>query len=87
MYEYLHAGLPILCSEMPSFKNDFEKNNVGKCVDVFDIKSIIDGINFYELRKFKDNETPFKKVAYEKFNWSSEKIKLKKLYNNILCVE
>ena len=25
MYEYLHAGLPILCSEMPSFKNDFEK--------------------------------------------------------------
>lgn len=88
MYEYLHAGLPILCSEMPSFKNDFEKNNVGKCVDVFDIKSIIDGINFFmNYENLKTMKQLSRKVAYEKFNWSSEKIKLKKLYNNILCVE
>ena len=47
VYEYLLAGLPILCSNMPSFIEEFENNNVGKSVNPYDIDSIKKGIKFF----------------------------------------
>ena len=89
VYEYLIAGLPILCSNMPSFITDFENNNIGKSVDPYDIESIKKGIQFFihkkdELHKIKIRA---RNIAISDFNWKSQEKKLLQLYNNNICAE
>lgn len=88
VYEYLLAGLPILSSNLPSFINEFEGNNIGKSVDPDNIESIKEGIQYFldhrsELEEMKKRA---RALAISKFNWDSEKYKLVELYKN-LCVE
>jgi glycosyltransferase involved in cell wall biosynthesis len=83
MYEYLLAGLPILTSNMPSFIEDFENNNVGKAVDPLEISSIKEGIQYFI--KLKENELGQMKrdsqeLAIKKFNWESQANTLIDLY-------
>jgi glycosyltransferase involved in cell wall biosynthesis len=86
MYEYLLAGLPVLTSDMESFINEFEKNNVGKSVDPLDIESIKMGIQFFLDKKNELHlmKTTAQKLAIDNFNWASQSVKLIELYNKMM---
>ena len=88
IYEYLVAGLPILCSNMSSFKEEIEDTGVGKCVDPLDLNSIREGIRFFlnQQERLAEMKNSCREVAVSNFNWASERKKLVKLYNKI-CAE
>lgn len=88
VYEYLLAGLPILCSNMPSFINDFEKNNIGKSVNPYNIESIREGIQYFIDNKNDLNtiKKRARRIAISEFNWNTQKKKFINFYNSI-CVE
>ncbi|MBN1183551.1 MAG: glycosyltransferase [Bacteroidales bacterium] len=91
IYEYLMAGLPILCSTMKSFIEEIENNGVGKCVEPSNVSSIIDGIQFFIDRKSNLTEMKQKAriLAETQYNWNTQGVKLIDLYSRIrpTCVE
>jgi glycosyltransferase involved in cell wall biosynthesis len=86
MFEYMSAGLPVICSNFPLWKEIIETNECGICVNPSDPQSIADGIkkiatSFKVAAKFGKNG----KVAIkEKYNWEEECRKLIDLYNNLI---
>ena len=85
MYEYLAAGLPILCSDLPFFKEEFVEKGVAFAVNPIDIESIKKGLKF-----IKDNQqkiTSMKRKALElsklHFNWKTQEKKLLALYTSL----
>lgn len=87
MYDYLHAGLPILCSTMSTFYEEFEKTGMGICVDVYDLESIKDGIRkIVKLLETAQLKELIRANARANYSWSSEEIVLKEIYKE-LCAE
>ncbi len=86
MFEYMSAGLPVICSNFPLWKEIIETNECGICVNPSDPKSIADGIkkiatSYKFAAKFgKNGELAIK----ERYNWEAESIKLIDLYNNLI---
>jgi glycosyltransferase involved in cell wall biosynthesis len=86
MFEYMSAGLPIVTSNFPLWKEIVEKNNCGICVDPLNSKEIAKAIN-YLLEDNKEAEVKGingREVVMEKYNWKIESKKLTDFYNNIL---
>lgn len=86
MYEYLAAGLPILCSDLPSFQHELEGEGAGICVDPCDVDSIKRGIEFFKNNP--DKVIAMKKKALKlsntKYNWDTQHVKLIHLYKNVV---
>lgn len=84
-FEYMAAGLPIMCSNFQVWKNIVEKNGCGICVDVEDTLSIASSIE-YLLSNQDASATMGErglKVVNERYNWKFEEKKLLDLYKNI----
>lgn len=80
IFDYIHAGVPILCSPLVEVKNIVEKYEVGECIDNHDPKHIAECINSMleneaELKRYKANT----KVASSELNWENEKLNLIKI--------
>lgn len=82
MYQYLSAGLPILCSNLEIYEKDFVDNGIAISVEARDIKSIANGI-----QRFINNPhiiKPMSKKAIDLsktiFNWGTQEIKLINMY-------
>jgi glycosyltransferase involved in cell wall biosynthesis len=86
MFEYMSAGLPVICSNFPLWEEIIEANECGICVNPSDYKAIADGIkkiatSFTLGGKFgKNGEVAIK----EKYNWEAESKKLIDLYKNLI---
>lgn len=86
MFEYMLAGLPVICSDFPLWKEIVEGNECGKSVDPLDPKAISQAINFllnspqvaYEMGQRG------RKLILEKYNWENEAKKLVAIYRKIL---
>ena len=86
MFEYMSAGLPIVASNFPLWKNIVEDNNCGICVNPHNIKAISEAIN-YLLDNPNDAEKMGKNginIVKKKYNWQSEERKLLEKYISIL---
>jgi len=86
MFEYMSAGLPIISSDFPLWKEIIEGNNCGICVNPLEPKEIADAINYIisnpkEAEKMGQNG---KKAVIEKYNWDIEKEKLYKVYEDLV---
>jgi hypothetical protein len=46
LFEYMAAGIPVIGSDFPLWKEIIEGNNCGICVDPFNIAQISESINF-----------------------------------------
>jgi len=84
IFEYIHAGIPVLSSDFPEMKSIINEYNIGLTFDVEDaikISKVIDTLfNNNELYNiFCDNS----KIAAEILNWDVEQIKLIELYQNL----
>lgn len=82
MFEYMSAGLPVICSDFPLWKEIIVKNKCGLCVDPNDPKQIAEAINFINENPELSQEMGRKgREAIEStYNWYHEEVKLIELY-------
>lgn len=74
LFEYMAAGIPIISSNFPVYKEIVEVNNCGICVDPLDIDAIYDAI-----KKIRNNQEYAeelhkngRRAVDEKYNWESQ---------------
>ena len=86
IFEYMAAGLPVIGSNFPLWKEIIEQNNCGICVDPTDSLAIAAAI--HELasdkelaRKMGENGS---RLVKEKYNWVHEEIKLIDFYQQLM---
>lgn len=86
MFEYMLAGIPVIASDFPLWKEIIEKHNCGVCVDPLKpgeiakvIKNILD--NDGEAEDMGKNG---RKAVIEKYNWGAEEKKLIRIYKGLL---
>ncbi len=85
LFEYMHAGLPVVASNFPLWVEIVENNKCGLLVNPMNPSEIANAIlwimdNPKEAQKMGENG---RKAVLEKYNWAIEEKKLIKLYNNL----
>ncbi|HWY38515.1 MAG TPA: glycosyltransferase, partial [Bacteroidia bacterium] len=73
IFDYVHAGVPVLASPLTEIRSFIEKYNVGVCIESHDAKHIAGKMNFMlssaEYPVWKANT----KKAAEENSWENEK--------------
>lgn len=82
LFQYIHAGIPVVCSKAPENLKAFEKFKMGELVDNDPI-SIARGIQKV-IENSKTNNYKNIKAAAEHFSWEKEKDSLTKIVKGIL---
>ncbi|SHF76094.1 glycosyltransferase [Ornithinibacillus halophilus] len=85
-FEYMSAGLPIICSNFPVWKDFIETYDCGIAVDPYNDKEVKEAIEYLrinpdEVKRMGENG---KKAVVEKLNWNVEEEKLVKWYKQLL---
>ncbi len=85
MFEYMAAGLPVICSNFPLWKEIIEDNKCGICVDPMNAEMIADSIENLlnskkELSLMGENG---KKAVERSYTWIIEEKKLIALYHKL----
>ncbi|WP_341301630.1 glycosyltransferase family 4 protein [Lysinibacillus sp. FSL H8-0500] len=85
MFEYMSAGIPVISSNFPLWKNIIESNNCGICVDPTNPDEIAEAINWiYNNPDEANNMGKNGRSAVEqKYNWKVEEKKLINLYQKL----
>ena len=85
MFEYMAAGLPVIASNFPIYKDIVEGNKCGICVDPLKPKEIALAIDFIVNNSEQTFEMGKKgiKAINEKYNWDIEKEKLFDIYSGL----
>ena len=86
MFEYMSAGISIITSDFPLWKEIVEGNNCGICVNPLEPKEIADAINYIMTNpvvaeKMGQNG---KNAVLEKYNWDIEAKKLFDVYEELI---
>jgi len=86
MFEYMSAGIPIVASNFPLWKDLIEKNNIGICVNPLAPKEIARAINalLSNDNLAKNMGIKARKLIEEKYNWEKEEKKLISLYKKLI---
>ena len=85
-FEYMAAGLPILCSDFPVWKNIVENNNCGLTVNSAEQQSLVSAIEYlltHPENAIKMGDNGRQAVSME-YNWGVEEIKLLELYHRVI---
>lgn len=85
MFEYMSAGIPVVASDFPLWRDIVEGNRCGLCVDPRDPMAIARAIDWLashpeEARAMGTNG---RRAVEERFNWSVEERKLVALYQDL----
>jgi len=85
LFEYMSAGLPLIASNFPAWKEIVEGNNCGRCIDPLNPEEIAGAINW--LQNHPDEALEMgangRQAVLNKYNWQNEEKKLLKIYNNL----
>lgn len=87
MFEYMSAGIPVIASDFPLWREIIVGHDCGLCVDPLDagaIASAIDALVSDRARAEQMGRNG-RKAVQEIFNWSKEEGKLLQLYADILA--
>jgi glycosyltransferase involved in cell wall biosynthesis len=84
-FEYMSAGLPIICSDFPAWKNLVEQHKCGIAVDPLDEQEIKNAIDYLrnnpeEARQMGENG---QRAVKNHLNWEKEAMKLQNWYSEI----
>ena len=87
IFQYIHAGLPVLCSDFPEMRKIVDGYKVGEVFDVEDINNISNTINIFfedmaKLMEYKNNCIK----ASATLDWNIEKLKLLDIYSQLLSI-
>ncbi|MBK1990761.1 glycosyltransferase family 4 protein [Sphaerospermopsis aphanizomenoides BCCUSP55] len=85
MFEYMCAGIPVIASNFPLWKEIIEGNQCGICVDPHNPQAIAEAIQWiiahpYEAKQMGENG---RSAVLEKYNWEKESKVLLKLYEDL----
>jgi glycosyltransferase involved in cell wall biosynthesis len=85
LFDYIHAGVPVLASDLIEIKKIINKYNVGDCINNHDPQHIADKINHIlgnesTLIMWKKNC----KIAAENLNWELEEKQLIGVYEKFI---
>lgn len=85
MFEYMSAGVPVIGSNFPLWKQIIEGNQCGLCVDPLDPKAIAQAIDYLVTHPAEAEQMGRngQKAVHEKYNWTIEEAKLLEFYNNL----
>lgn len=85
-FEYMSAGIPIICSDFPVWRQLVRGVGAGLLVDPFDQQAIVSAVEFLQTHPDKAIEMgeKGKKAVLEKYNWDKEEKKLLDLYQQII---
>jgi glycosyltransferase involved in cell wall biosynthesis len=86
MFEYMAAGIPVIASDFPLWREIVLGNQCGLCVDPMDPAAIAKAIDYLvqhpaEARQMGENG---RRAVLARYNWSVEETKLLAFYKNIL---
>lgn len=86
MFEYMSAGIPVIASDFPLWRDIVLGNHCGLCVDPMNPAAIAKAIDYLvkhpdEARQMGENG---RRAVLERYNWSVEEAKLLAFYKNIL---
>ena len=86
MFEYMSAGIPVVASNFPLWRNIVEGSECGICVDPLNSEEISEAIRFIVTHPLEAEQMGRngRKAVVEKYSWSMEEKKLLGLYANIL---
>ncbi len=86
IFEYMSAGLPVIASDFPLWKEIVETNNCGLCVDPLDSGAIAEAIDwiFEHPQEAEKMGQCGKKAVQEIYNWDAEEKKLLEFYEKLL---
>lgn len=87
MFEYMAAGIPVVCSNFSLWKEIVEDAECGIAVDPYDERAIVEAVNRLLddrdlAKRLGDNG---QKAIREKYNWEHEASTIVKAYKNIIC--
>ncbi len=85
MFEYMSAGLPVIASDFPLWRDIITASDCGLCVDPLDPAAIAEAIDFlatHPERAREMGENGQRAVA-ERFNWHQEERKLLETYEEL----
>ena len=84
MFEYMHAGIPVIASNFPLWQEILTENKCGICVDPFNLDQIAEAIK-YLLNNEEDARIMGingREAVTKKYNWENEVKKLENIYIN-----
>jgi glycosyltransferase involved in cell wall biosynthesis len=86
MFEYMSAGIPVIASDFPLWREIVLGNRCGLCVNPMDPSAIAEAISYLienpdEAREMGENG---RRAVVERYNWSIEEAKLLSFYRQIL---
>jgi len=83
MFEYMSAGIPVIASNFPLWKEIVEGNKCGICIDPQSPEEIAKAVEYLlnnpEIAKQMGENG--RKVVEEKYNWENEGKKLLEVYS------
>ena len=85
MFEYMAAGIPVIASRIPLWRDIVESNQCGVCVDPQDAGAIAAAIDYFVLnpdiaRRMGQNG---RRAILDKYNWTIESQKLLAFYDRL----
>ena len=85
MFEYMAAGIPVIASDFPLWREIVLGNQCGLCVDPMDPIAIANAIDYLvqhpaAARQMGENG---RRAVLEHYNWSVEEAKLLIYYKNL----
>ncbi|SDO63173.1 Glycosyltransferase involved in cell wall bisynthesis [Halomonas shengliensis] len=85
MFEYMSAGVPVIGSNFPLWKEIIEGNQCGLCVDPLDPKAIAEAIDYLVAHPeaVKNMGRNGQRAVQDQYNWSIEEKKLFELYSSL----
>lgn len=85
-FEYMAAGIPIICSDFPVWRELVEANGVGLVVNPSEPHALVAAVEFLKTHPEKAAEMGVrgKQLTQDRFNWQHEAKKLLELYERII---
>ena len=85
LFDYIHAGIPVLGSTIPEVKSIIEQYAVGYCIEQVTPQSIAAAVDYIskhpeQYRSWKENT----RKAARDLNWQNETKKLDNIYSDLL---
>jgi glycosyltransferase involved in cell wall biosynthesis len=85
VFEYMSAGVPVIASHFPLWREIVEGNQCGLCVDPHEPEQIAEAIDYLlghpdEARRMGENGM---RAVQDRYNWAIEERKLRKFYEGL----